>query len=626
VLAAEDRNFFRHSGIDPVGILRATWNDVRNRGQLQGGSTITQQYVKNAYLSVGRERTVTRKLREAVLAIKVERKLDKREILERYLNTIYFGRGAYGVEAASRAYFGKDVADVGLREAAYLAGLIRAPQYADALRDPQNATSRRHLVLQAMRRAGFITQDDQAEVEGVALTSYVINQKKDEPRVVGESSGTHYFVEYVRQQLVRQYGDVAVNTGGLRVKTTLDLRAQKLAFDAVYGFLEPGEPAGALVAIDDDGRIKAMVGGENWDVSKVNLAVGREGGGTGRHAGSTFKPFLLAAAIRDGFTAESAFSAPAKVVLPKANDGKDWTVENYEKEDYGDVNLIEATRDSINTVYAQAVVALGAGKVKTMAEDLGVRSPMRAVNALVLGTADVSPLDMASAFSTFADRGEHVSPRSILEVRTADGRTLQKATPAVRKRVLTTKQADTVNFALRQVVEHGTGIGASIGRPGVLIGKTGTTDDYGDAWMVGGTSRLTTAVWMGYPEARTHTMENVRGRKVNGGSLPAVIFKRFMEPATKGLVLAQYPDVSSFPGKALKGELLSFGTSTTEGTGDSTPRRTTTTTSAGDEPVTPSTRTPYSYPNRTYPTNDPDETRPPRRTTTTKKGNKNNNN
>jgi penicillin-binding protein 1A len=612
VLAAEDRNFFRHGGVDPVGIIRAFVNDVRNRGSLQGGSTITQQYVKNYYL--GAERTIWRKLREAVLSIKVERKLSKREILERYLNTIYFGRGAHGVEAASRAYFGKDVDVIGLKEAAYLAGLIRAPHLADALKDPTVAEQRRHRTLLAMRRARMISEADVQDVEGTPLGQYVIDQAKLEPKIVGEKYGTGYFVDYVRRQLERDYGGARVFGGGLIVKTTLDQKMQRQAYDAVYGTLnQAGDPAGALVAVDDNGNVKAMVGGKDFETSKVNLAVGFGGGGTGRQAGSTFKPFLLAETVREGYTVESSFPAPKKIVIPRANNGKDWEVENYEEKDFGnEVNLIDATRNSVNTVYAQLVVTLGASKLKAMAQDLGIKSPLPAVNSLALGTAEVSPMEMAGAFSTFSDRGEHVDPRTILEVKSPDGRVLYKA-PAKpeRKRVLTTKQADVVNFVLRQVAERGTGTGASFGRVGSLIAKTGTTNDYGDAWLVGGTTKLTAAVWMGFPEGPAHTMEDVRGIKVTGGSFPATIFKRFMQNATRGMSLGSFPDVTEFPGKVLKGDRIPYETDAS--TSSTAPPVSTSRTTS------PVTTVPFNQPTyQTSPTYSPPPTnRPPRENTTT---------
>ncbi|HEX9968874.1 MAG TPA: transglycosylase domain-containing protein, partial [Acidimicrobiales bacterium] len=538
VLATEDKSFFDHGGVDPWGVLRATVADIRGSGSLQGGSTITQQYVKNTYL--GSDRTLARKLKEAALSVKIERKLDKRQILERYLNTIYFGRGAYGVQAASRAYFGKDVKDVELNEAAYLAGLIRAPVGADALKNPKLAAVRRDSSLRLMQRAGRISEQERAAAAAVPVESYVVPKEEAEPTFAMADKGTQYFVEYVRRLLVAKYGEAAVLGGGLRVKTTLDLKMQAQAYDAVYGFLNrKDDPAGALVAIDSDGYVKAMVGGKDWTTSQLNLALGRDGGGSGRQPGSTFKPFVLAEAVRQGYTVQSTLPAPAKVVFPKANRGADYPVENYELEDFGEsLNLIDATKNSVNTVYAQLIDVVGPQKVADLAHQMGVQADLVPGLSLSLGTSEVSVLEMASSYTTLANRGERVEPSVILEVTTADGRVLERAAPQ-RTKVLERRHADIVTHCLRQVVEGGSGVGAKFGKP--LAGKTGTTDDFGDAWFVGYTPKLTAAVWMGFPEGNSKKMLNVRGRKVNGGSFPATVFKRFMEAATAGMDTGTFP-------------------------------------------------------------------------------------
>jgi len=568
VLSSEDRNFYKHGGIDPVGIIRATWADVRNRGTVQGGSTITQQYVKNTYL--GQERTFTRKLKEAALAVKIQRKLSKDQILERYLNTVYFGRHAYGVQAAARAYYGKDVGQLDLSESAYLAGLIRAPELAQPERNMQLALTRRHLVLQAMEHNHKITASQRSAVEATPLGVQAVGRQ--DPAVEHATDGTDYFVDYVRRQLVGMFGEAAVYSGGYRVKTSLDPSAQKQAFQAVYGTLDrDSDPSGALVALDDHGLVRAMVGGKNYKQSKVNLAVGKAGGGSGRQAGSTFKPLLLAETVKEGYSVESALPGPAKVILPKADVGpygpRDWTVTNFDNEDFGPkVNLIDATRNSVNTVYAQLVVAIGADKLKAMAADLGVKTPLQAVNAMVLGSESVSVMDMATAFSTLANLGERVDPRAILEVDGPDGKVIRKFDEK-RTRVLDRQSAAIVDFCLQQVVQRGTGVGANIGKP--MIGKTGTTENFGDAWFVGGTRKMTAAVWMGFPEGASHTMDNVRGIHVNGGSFPATIFKRFMSAAQRGVDPGSFPSVSSFPGKLLKGTKVLFSTSTTTPSGSS---------------------------------------------------------
>ncbi len=601
VVSTEDRSFYEHSGVDPFGLARATINDIRG-GHLQGGSTITQQYVKNTY--VGRERTVWRKLKEAVLAVKLERELTKDELLERYLNTVYFGRGSYGVQAAAQAYFGKDVNQLGLREAAYLAGLIRAPETADVTKDPVTATRRRDLSLRAMVETKDISAADAAEVRKQSLASYVVGKRNMAPRVVASEAGTEYVVDYIRRLLVRDYGEQVVLGGGLRVQTTIDVGAQRAAYNAVYGVLNrANDPSGALVAIDSDGAVRALVGGKNFNDSKVNLAMGADGGGRGRQPGSTFKPFLLAEIVKEGFSLESSFPAPKEIVLPKADNGKDWHVGNYDDAGFGGkLNLIEATRNSVNTVYAQAETEIGPDKLLDMAKDLGVSAPLRPVASLVLGTVEVAPIDIASAYSTLARRGERITPQFIDSIQTADGKVLYRRN-ATRTRVLSREQADTVNTALTQVVEHGTGVNARLkgAGPDTLIGKTGTTQDYGDAWFVGSTTSLTAAVWMGYPEGNSRTLENFRGgRPVTGGSVPADIWKRFMTSVTKGQTLNAFPTVTKFSGKVLGNSRSSYtaparsATTTTakSGTTATTVRKSTTTTSPYTSVTPPPSDTP----------------------------------
>jgi len=587
VIATEDRNFFSHSGLDPVGIARATVADIRGK-PLQGGSTITQQYVKQVYLDP--RRTLGRKLREAALAVKVERHHPKEEILERYLNTVYLGRGAYGVQAGARAYFGKDVGALGLAEAAYLAGLIRAPVSADASTAPRAAAARRDRSLRLMREAGVITGAQERAARRSPLQAQVLRRDEREPLIVG--NGTGYFVDYVRAELVRRYGKDTAYQGGLRVKTTLDLRVQERAYDAVYGLLDRAgsDPAGALVAVDDEGRVVSMVGGRDFGASKVNYALGRGGGGSGRQAGSTFKPFLLAAALKDGYSVQSAFPAPAQVVLPKADDGKDYEVDNYEEEDFGaSLGLVDATANSVNTVFVQAQESLGRQKVVDMAKAMGVRSDVDAIPSLVLGTEEVSVLEMAGAFSTFANRGVFVAPRVILEVRQADGTVLERERPAARSRVLSAAHADVVTHCLRQVVLRGSGRGARVATTPVA-GKTGTTQNFGDAWFIGYTPKLTAAVWMGFPDGNEHTMKDVRGRKVTGGSLPASVFRRFISAVTEDddRYRGEFTAVTRFRGRPLPPPSETKVVLTTSTTTTTT---TTTTTAVPAEPPAPTTTT-----------------------------------
>jgi len=530
IVAAEDRKFFVHGGIDPLSIARATWADIRRKGVTQGGSTITQQYVKNAY--VGRDYTLWRKIREAVISVKIERKFDKNQILERYLNTVYFGRGAYGIQAASKAYFNKDVGQLELKEAAYLAGLVRSPSAGDVADDPVEAHDLRFIVLSALVDTKVVTPEQANAVEAVPVGSYVVPAPAPGSTVTMTGAGAEYYVEYVRRELTELYPEDQVLRGGMRVYTTLDPGAQRQAYDAVYGLLDrAADPAGALVSLDNEGRVVAMVGGKDWNASKVNLAVGTDGGGAGRQAGSTFKAIVLAEAMNQGVSLESAFPGPAKITLPRADkDNKDWEVNNFESASYGRISLLNATADSVNTVYAQLVVQLGPAKVVEMAKKLGITADLSPNASIALGTAEVSVLDMASAYLTLQAKGMHVEPRVIRKI-TQNDSVLLDDRPAPT-RVLDRAAAEKVNYALQQVVDAGSGTGAALPQAQVW-GKTGTTDLYGDAWFVGYTRQLTTAVWMGYPEGQSRQLLNVHGvAKVNGGSLPAQIFKRFMSKAS----------------------------------------------------------------------------------------------
>jgi penicillin-binding protein 1A len=611
VLATEDRDFYEHGGVDPVGISRALYNDLRGRGVRQGGSTITQQYVKNVYLTS--ERSIGRKLKEAVLAVKLERELGKDEILERYLNTIYFGRGAYGVAAASRAYFDEDVRDIGLLEASYLAGLIRSPGGADALENPEEAARRRSTVLTAMAEEGYISSDEHAMVDGAPIETNVV-----EPRnraglgpVDGEAIGTKYFVEAVRRQVAEIYGEDTLYGGGLRIYTTIDFDMQQAAWDAVTSTLDQeGDPDAALVAVDERGQVKAMVGGRDFEEDELNLALGKtafglDWGGTGRGAGSSFKPFVLAEAIRQDISLNSMFDAPGSMTFPGvagAKVGEDWTVGNYGGTEQGVLDLVDATRVSSNTAYAQLMLEVGPQAVVNLVERLGVAAELPPAPALVLGSGDVSPLDMAVGYSTFANRGVHNDPVMIAKIEqvdeSGDVQVLDQAVPS-GDRVLTEEQADLVTYCLEGVVEDGTGTAADIGRP--AAGKTGTTQDNKDAWFVGYTPELTAAVWMGYADARpdgsvptmdaASSVSQSRGLSgVTGGSLPAEVWRKFMQAATEGAEAQRFAEPTSFPGRVLNDRLEP---TTTIGAPSSTSSTTTSsTTSTTVEDTTTSTTSP----------------------------------
>jgi penicillin-binding protein 1A len=556
--------------------------------------------VKLTYLTS--ERTLTRKLKEGVLSVKLEGELDKRDILTRYLNEIYFGRGAYGVEAASRAYFGIGVENLQVHQAAYLASLIRSPESAEATRDPKEATRRRKTVLNGMVSEGYITQA-QAEAadavpwvssptdnNGDAQTMTILSrpaEKTDLGQVRYAEYGSEYWVSLVRAQLRQRFGPGA-ETQGLRVYITYDPEMQQDAYQAVTGTLSQANgPAGSLVAIDEKGQVRAMVGGTDFAKKKVNLAIGKEGGGSGRQPGSTFKPFALAAFIEDGYSVESAFRAPPTTQFPGVftEPGKLWSPQNFGKSDLGVLSVEEATWKSSNTVYAGMVNLVTPDRVAEMANRLGVTAELDPQYALVLGTEEVSVLDMASAYSTFADRGRHTPPYVIRRVEDSAGKVLFDAKQDVKsEQVIDEGVADTVNSVLSGVLTKGTGNAASLRV--VAAGKTGTTTDSKDAWFAGYTCHLTAAVWMGYEQPKP--MKTYRGKEVSGGTVPAAIWKQFMSSATQGDEACQFPDADF--GKRVLNQRLSGMRSTST---SSIPRGVTSSTAVTEGAgITTSTSTP----------------------------------
>jgi penicillin-binding protein 1A len=567
VVAAEDHDFYSHGGLSPIGFGRALWANVRGKS-LQGGSTITQQLVKNTWLTP--ERSLSRKMKEAILSVKLEREWSKDEILERYLNTVYFGRGAYGVEKAADIWFDTSAKDLTLPEAALLAGLIRAPESADPERDAEAAMRRRQIVLDAMVEIGKITQ---AEADAAAAAPIEAEGKRNPDELLTGQEA--YFVSEVREWLVQRYGEQVAFGGGLQVKTTLRPTMQAAAEEAVLLMDQPDDPDVALVSIDDRGAVLAMIGGRDFNTSSVNLAMGVQGGGSGRQAGSTFKPFVLAGALEAGIPVSQTYAGPAEMTIDV--EGIEYPVENYGGESFGTIDLIEATAHSVNTIYVQLMADVGVQNVAELSMDLGISTPVEPNPSIALGAADVSPLDMAVAYMTFADRGERVTPFLVEQVSDSEGNIIYTADTR-RERVLPDELADVVNHVLQTVIERGTGRAADIGRP--AAGKTGTTTDNTDAWFVGYTPRVSTAVWMGYKDGTDRKMENVHGRAVTGGSFPAQIWQRFMSVALEGVDTGEFVEP---PDDLIRAKPIETSTTSTSSTTTSSTSSTTSTTIEGDE-------------------------------------------
>jgi len=538
VVAIEDARFWSHKGVDLRALVRAAVHNAEEGEVVEGGSTITQQYVKVALLDPSK--TLSRKIEEAVLAVRLERRYSKREILELYLNTVYFGNGAYGVQAAAHEYFGVDAAALSVEQAALLAAVIRSPSGYDPRDHPRKAERRRNLVLRRMGELHLLPRGRVAEARAVPV---VLASRTD-----GERYPAPQFVEQVKRFILRddRFGATRAErqellfSGGLRITTTLDPAAQLAAEQAVASVRPPAPgPDAALVSVEPaSGAVRALVGGRDfWGTApgaKLDLATG----GPGRPAGSSFKPFVLAAALDEGIPLDRRYPAPSRIELDLP--GEVWNVENYEGGGGGSADLVEATAKSYNTVYAQLIEDVGPGDAVDMASRLGVASHLEPYYSAVLGTNLVHPLDMAAAYATLANRGVRVAPSFVTEVTKADGQVLYRQ--RIRgERVLDGAVADRVTSVLQHVLADGTGVRARIGRP--AAGKTGTGQEYRDAWFVGYTPELATAVWMGFPEEGTRSMvPPATALRVTGGTWPASAWQRYMSAALASRPVTPFPE------------------------------------------------------------------------------------
>jgi penicillin-binding protein 1A len=549
-VAIEDVRFWQHGALDYQGIARALYQDLSKGHIVQGGSTITQELVRNLYIG-NSQRTLSRKLKEACLAEKVFQKLSRKAILADYLNEVFYGRHAYGAEAAAQTYFSKDASQLTLAQAALLAGLPQAPTTDDPFLNPRAATARRNEVLRAMWKNGYITADKlrRATRKPLLLKQGHLYSQLHQPNFFG----------WATQQLAKlpHFGQRQVELGGLKVRTTLDTRLQGLAYHAVTSVLHtPTDPAAALVAIDPrTGAVKAMVdylpSGRRMQFNFATQAH--------RSTGSSFKPITLATALSEGDSLSSTFYGPPELFITDPQcatgpNGGPWDVHNYADESAGTMNLLDATANSVNTIFAQLVAKVGVRNVKVMAHRLGITSSgdnFKTVCAMTLGSVGFTPLEMTDVYATFASGGIHHAPQAFESVRGPNGKLIGGIAHGVNgTRVLGPNVAAELTYALQGVVQHGTGTSAAISRP--AAGKTGTAENFQDAWFCGYVPQLATCVWIGYPGGEI-PLYNVEGvYQVFGGSLPAKIWHDFMGPAVANLPVVNFP-TPTFTGTAING-------------------------------------------------------------------------
>jgi penicillin-binding protein 1A len=549
VIAIEDRRFQTNSGIDIRGIARAFFQDILHKGAVQGASTIEQQFVKNA-LQAQAHRTLFEKLREAALAYQLAHKWSKEKIITEYLNTIYFGNGAYGIEAAARTYFGSDVNHLGCGtpghklcvqelqpwEAALLAGVIQSPTGYDPITKPLAARARRNLVLTQMYRQGYLRRGDYEESLRQALPAPRDVAPPHQSLIEGVDAG--YFASWVSQQVIERFGATRAFDGGLRVETTLDLDLQRAAEQAVRSYLPgPSGPTAALVAIENStGEVRAMVGGRGYNETPFNLATEGE-----RQPGSSFKAFDLAAALEDDISPDSTWSSRLKVFTVRGARGTEkFVVHNDEGAYTGANTLTGATAFSDNSIYAEVGLKVGTHRIARLAHKMGITTPISTNPAMTIGglKVGVTPLDMAHAYETIAHGGQRIGgtlasgrqPTGIQEV-SAGKEVLQDGhhrdvNRVLASRVLPPGVASTETTMLETVLQYGTARSAALGQ--FAAGKTGTTSNFGDAWFVGWDRKYTVAVWVGYPNKLVPMTTDFNGQPVFGGTYPALIWHDFM--------------------------------------------------------------------------------------------------
>ena len=516
-IAAEDNRFYEHIGIDPIGIFRAIFANLTNRGIAQGGSTITQQLATNAFLS--QEQTLKRKIQEAMLALEIEHKYSKKEILEMYMNQIYFGQGAYGIQTAAKTYFNKDVNELTLTQCAMLAGLPKSPNYYSPFNNLNEAKKRKNVVLDQMVKYGYVSAAEAEDAKNQDLGLSKSHQSKEADEYAS-------FIDYVSQQVAKKYGDDALYKEGLKIYTTMDVDKQHAAVRAMRNLPnnytdENGltQPQAAIVSIDPKtGHILAMVGGRGQDsFNRASMAV--------RQPGSAFKPFVYLTALQHDMTPDTTMDDQPVTY-------GSWSPKNAGGSYSGTMTLSDALAHSVNTIAVQLADKVGTKNIIANAKKMGITTlDAKDDNlAMALGglTKGVTPLEMASAYGTFANKGVHVKPTAIVKILDRDGNVLEDASTLEKEetktRVMSEREAYEMTTMLEGVIDHGTGTAAAIGRP--AAGKTGTTDDNKDAWFVGYTPDIVTAVWIG-DDTGSHSLG-----EIYGGTIPAEIWKDYMSSAT----------------------------------------------------------------------------------------------